>query len=195
MKLYKNEILRKSIHISSILVPLAYRYVFFNNRKFTFLFLVPITLIVLIIEIIRLEHITFKRIFYDIFGIILRKHEAHEFTGATYLLISSIFCIAIFPSDIAFISLCFLSIGDTLAAIIGLPFGKRKLLGTKKSLEGSIACFAGTFIFALFFINPFIAFFGSIATTFAEFSRLPIDDNFKIPIISGMVMCIISIFV
>jgi len=191
----KRELLRKSIHISSLLLPFSYRFLFHNHRKNTFVILVPLTVIALVVEIIRLEHRTFKRIFYNMFGIMLRKHEIHDFTGATYLMISTILCIAIFPKDIAFLSLCFLAIGDTLAAIIGISFGKRKLFGTSKSLEGSLACFISTFIFALFFIDPTIAFFGAMAATLSEFSRLPIDDNIKIPIASGLIMSLVNIFV
>lgn len=119
----------------------------------------------------------------------------HDFTGATYLFISTIICIAVFPRNIAFLSLSFLAIGDTFAAIVGIIFGKRKLLGTKKSLEGSIACFISSFIFALFYINPAIAFLGAFSATIAEFSRIPVDDNIKIPLLAGVVMSVFSIFV
>jgi dolichol kinase len=191
----KKEISRKAVHISSLLLPLAYRYVFHSNKKFAFTFLLPLTLLALIVEIARLEHRTVKRIFYNVFGIMLRKHELHEFTGATYLLISSLFCIAVFPKDITFVALAFLAIGDTLAAIIGISYGKRKLLRTKKSLEGSLACFIGTFIFALFFLHPFIALVGAFFATVAEFSSIPVDDNIKIPLISGFFMSLANIIV
>ena len=191
----KKELIRKSIHISSLLLPFSYRYLFHYHQKNAFLIVGSLTVLALVVEIIRLEHRTFKRIFYNMFGIMLRKHEIHDFTGATYLMVSATLCIAVFPEDIAFLSLCFLSIGDTLAAIIGISFGKRKLFGTSKSLEGSLACFVSTFIFALFFIDPTIAFFGAMAATLAEFSRLPIDDNIKIPITSGLVMSLVNILV
>jgi len=191
----KRELYRKSIHVSSLILPLSYRYIFHNNRKLTFLIIIPLTLIALIIEIVRLEHKTFKRIFLNIFGIMLRKHEIHDFTGATYLMISATICIAVFPKDIAFLSLAFLAIGDTLAAIVGISFGKRKLLGTKKSLEGSIACFASTFLVGVLFVAPQIAFFGALAATIAEFWELQLDDNIKIPLISGIVMSLVSLFV
>ena len=190
----KKEFFRKTIHVSSIILPLSYRYIFHYNRKLTFMVLAPLTIIALVIEIVRLEHKTFKRIFLNIFGIMLRKHEIHNFTGATYLMISAMLCIAFFPSDIAFVSISFLAIGDTLAALIGIPFGKRKILGTNKSLEGSIACFAGTFVFALFFLNPIVALTGAFVATIAELSRFPVDDNIKIPISSGLSMSFVNIF-
>lgn len=190
----KKEIFRKTIHVSSILLPLSYRYVFLNNRKLAFLVLIPLTLIALTIEVFRLEHKTFKKIFYNIFGIMLRKHEINSFTGATYLMISAVVCIAVFPADIAFVSISFLAIGDTLAALIGIPFGKRKLLETDKSLEGSIACFTGTFVFALLFLNPIVSMMGAFTATVAEFSKIPLDDNIKIPISSGLMMSFMNLF-
>ncbi len=190
----KKEIFRKTIHVSSILLPLSYRYIFLNNRKLAFLVLIPLTLIALTIEVFRLEHKTFRKIFYNIFGLMLRKHEINNFTGATYLMISAVICIAVFPADIAFVAISFLAIGDTLAALIGIPFGKRKLLETHKSLEGSIACFTGTFVFALFFLNPIVSMVGAFTATIAEFSKIPMDDNIKIPISSGLAMSFVNMF-
>ena len=191
----KKEIYRKSIHLSSLIVPFSYRYLFNYHRKNTFFVLGSITVVALLIEITRLEHRTVKRIFYNIFGIMLRKHEIHDFTGATYLLVSALICIAVFPRDIAFLALSFLAIGDTMAAVVGISFGKRKLFKTKKSLEGSLACFISTLIFAMIFIHPVIAFWGAFAATVAEFSRLSVDDNIKIPIASGLMMSLVNIFV
>jgi dolichol kinase len=189
------ETYRKAIHIGSLIIPLSYRFVFHSDRRTFFLFLVPITVIAFLIELFRLQNKTFKNIFYNIFGLIIRKHEHNDFTGATYLLMSSVLSIALFPADIAFLALSFLSIGDTLAAIVGKSVGKRKFQN-KKSLEGTLACFVGTFIYALFFMpNPVIAFFGSLSTALAELAEIPIDDNIKIPLISGFVMLIISFFV
>ncbi|MBT4576153.1 MAG: phosphatidate cytidylyltransferase, partial [Candidatus Cloacimonetes bacterium] len=89
-----------------------------------FLVLVPLTVIALIIDVVRLEHKTSKRVFLNLVGILLRKHEIDNFTGATYMMISALLCIAFFPAEIAVASLAFLAIGDTLAALIGIPYGK-----------------------------------------------------------------------
>lgn len=159
-----------------------------------FMVLVPLTVTALIVEIARLEHKTFKRIFLNLVGIMLRKHEIHNFTGATYMMISAILCIGFFPAEIAVAALAFLAIGDTLAALVGIPYGKRKILNTDKSLEGSLACFAGCFIFGLLFLNPVVAVAGALTATIAEFSWIPIDDNIKIPIASGLVMSFVNMF-
>lgn len=195
-KIRLSELLRKSIHISSILIPLAFRYVFKNSSKHSFLVLIPLSLVLILIDTMRIEHRTFKKFYQNLFGIILRKHELSDFTGAVYVLVSAVVCIAVFPPDIAFMSLSFLAIGDTLAALVGISFGKRKLKGGKKSLEGSLACFTGTFLFGFFYklsipdfgISMSIITLGALAATLAEAGRIPCDDNIKIPLFSGIVM-------
>ena len=190
------EFQRKSIHILSLLIPFGYRYLTNYNRKISVLILFFITIGVIIVEVVRLENYTFRKFFNSLFGNVMRNHEAMEFSGATYLMISSIFTIAVFPADIAFLALSFLAIGDTMAALVGIHIGKRKLLSTKKSVEGTLSCFLSTFVFALLFkINPIVSFAGALAATIAEFSRLPLDDNFKIPILSGIAMSIIGMII
>jgi dolichol kinase len=57
-----------------------------------------------------------------------------------------------------------------------------------------LACFTGCFIFGILFLNPVVAFLGAVIATIAEFSRIPVDDNLKIPIASGLAMSFINIF-
>ena len=189
---HKSEIFRKSIHFSLILLPLAYRYLVNYDKRITLFVLTTLLIAALLVEIFRIKHPTVKRIFFDLFGLMLRKREYHDFTSATYMLISVTICIIVFPAEVAFIAICFLAIGDTLAALVGVRFGKRKLFGTDKSLEGSIACFTGTFIFALFYLNPIIALSGACAATLAESIPMWVDDNIKVPITSGIVMILVS---
>ncbi len=191
------EAFRKAIHISSLVIPLSYLYILHENRMWMFLVLLPLTLVAMTIEILRLENRTYRRIFYHLFGIILRKHEMNNFTGATYLLVSSLVCFAFFPGDkIAFFAISSLAIGDTFAAIVGILLGKRKIKGTNKSLEGSLACFISTFTYGLLFrIHPVLCFVGALATTVAEASRIPMDDNIKIPVFTAIVMAVANIFI
>ncbi len=190
------ELYRKSIHISSIALPLFYRYILGYNKMLAILIFFPFALGAIVLELVRLENKSFKKIFYRIFGIMMRKHEMADLTGASYLLTSTVFCIALFPREIAFASLSFLSIGDTLAAIFGIRYGYRKIKGTPKSLEGSLACFVSCFAYALIFgLHPGIALVGAFTATLAELLNFPVNDNLKMPIITGIVMSVASIFI
>lgn len=195
------ELFRKSIHISSLAIPMLYKYLFHYNRRSAFLLLIPLTVLFIVFDTFRIEHRTFKRFYHNVFGIIIRKHELSDFTGAVYVMVSAVLSIALFPGDIAFMSLSFLAIGDTLAAIVGIRLGKRKLKGQNKSLEGSIACFLGTFIFGLgYYIFDYdgqlslaVICLGAISATLAEAWKMRFDDNLKIPLISGFIMYLSSL--
>ena len=198
------EFARKLIHMSSIILPLFYLYIFtfyINYKRITIIVFAILVIISLIVELLRLENKTFRKTFHFMFGVMLRRHEINNFTGASYLLVSAIFCIAFFPPDIAFLAMAFLSIGDTFAALVGIRFGKRIFIKTSKSLEGTLACFVTTFIFGLVYLqlpiihnpeysHPAIALSGAISASVAELVNIPLDDNVKIPIISGIVMWI-----
>ncbi len=193
-KIELSETIRKSIHISSLVIPFSYRYLIgFENRKTMFLLLLAGFVLAMVIEFYRFSATSFRRRFYHLFGMILRRHERRDFTGATYLMFSAMLCGAFFSPIIAFAACAFLSIGDTMAAVVGMNLGKRKFYNNK-SLEGSLACFVSTFVFGLFFVdNPWLVLTGSLSATLAEMVDIPVDDNVKIPIISGIAMTLMSI--
>jgi len=190
------ESIRKSIHLSSLIIPFGYKYIMHFNRRMAFTILLGALVLALIIEFYRFWQPSFRKVFLRLFGLILRRHEKKDFTGATYLLFSSMLCIAFFPAQIAFCAIAFLAIGDTFAAMVGINFGKRKFLGMSKSLEGSLACFVSTLVFGVFFLDhPLIAVGGAFAATLAELLPIPVDDNVKIPLISGFSMVALSIVI
>jgi dolichol kinase len=192
------EAMRKSIHISSLAIPFFYRYVLDYNRKLMFLILLAALMVAIVVELYRLQLPTFRRVFHRLFGLILRRHEIGDFTGATFLIFSSLLCVVFFTPDVTFLAISFLSVGDTFAAIIGINFGKRKFIGTKKSLEGSIGCFVSALLFAFIFqssLSPWVFVTGALFATLAELWEIPMDDNVKLPLISGIVMSMINVFV
>jgi dolichol kinase len=71
----------------------------------------------------------------------LRKHEMKKkkllLTGASWVLISAVLTVLIFPKVIAVIAFIILIISDISAALVGRKWGRTKL--GKKSLEGTLA--------------------------------------------------------
>ena len=106
-------------------------------------------------------------------------------------MISSTLVIAIFPKNIAVISLIFMSIGDTVAGLFGKNYGRIKI--GKKTLEGFLAGLSSCLIIAYLYkplpfqITASGAFFGMLI----EALPLPLDDNLKIPIISSLAMSLL----
>lgn len=191
-----SEAIRKSIHLSSLVIPFGYRYMLQYNRHLAFVLLFCSLTISLAIEFNRFWQRSFRKTFHRIFGSILRRHEFKDLTGATYLLFASLLCVAFFEPRIAAASIAFLSIGDTFAALVGMNFGKRKFVRSNKTLEGSLACFASCMLFGLWWLrSPWLAITGALAATVAELVDITLDDNIKIPLVAGIVMSLVSVFI
>ena len=192
---YRDELYRKLIHLTSLSIPIVY---YFISKGTAALILAILAGSALIIDLARYLHPEIGKIFYRIFGFLLRQHELDHkkknLNGATYVLISALISILIFPKIIFISAFAILIISDSLAALIGRKFGKRKFLF--KSLEGTLAFFISACIVILFtpkigsikeeYLIGFIgAFVGAIVENISF--RL-IDDNLSIPLSVGFTM-------
>ncbi len=119
-----------------------------------------------------------------------REDVRNPFTGAMLFYAGCTLSFLLFPLPVASAACAMLAVGDSLSTIVGIKFGRHKI--GRKSLEGSLACFIFSFAAGSFFVNPFLALAGAVAASLIElFPR--IDDNLTIPIISGLVMFLLTI--
>lgn len=195
---YRDEILRKLIHLCSLSIPVIY---YFIPRNTTLIILGIMTAAALILDLGRYLSPTIGKIFYNFFGFLLRQHEVdhkkRNLNGATYVLLSAFICVLIFPKVIVVTAFTVLIISDTMAALIGRRYGKHKFLF--KSLEGTLAFFLSGIVVVL--LSPKIEYsfseyiIGIIATAFGAIienvSFGLADDNLVIPISIGIAMWIL----
>ncbi|GIK60202.1 MAG: dolichol kinase [Ignavibacteriota bacterium] len=192
---YKDELFRKLIHLTSLSIPIVY---YFITAKTAAIILGILTAAALIIDLSRYLHPETGKIFYKFFGFLLREHELDHkkknLNGATYVLISALISVLIFPKVIFISAFSILIISDSLAALIGRKFGKHKFLS--KSFEGTLTFFISACIVILFtpkiggFLEEYLigfiaAFVGAIVENISF--RL-IDDNLSIPLSVGFTM-------
>jgi dolichol kinase len=191
---YKAELARKGIHFTSLSIPIIY---YFINRDTALEILVPITFAFLTVDLLRYYHAPTADVFYKVFRFMLRKHEQDEqakrLNGATNVLIAATLCVVIFPKLIVLSAFSILIVSDSMAALIGRRFGKRRFL--QKSLEGSTAFFF--FAVLVIAVTPkidytfseyLIGIIAAAAGTIVEASSWKIDDNLSVPISVGVVM-------
>lgn len=158
--------------------------------------LCAVTITLLCIELFRFIFPAVNRQFYALLQPFLRESEASHLTGASYFLLGALISFVIFERDIAVASVLFLSIGDSLSAIVTGFYGKRKLF--KKTLEGDIACLIACLVtglityFAGLDISLPVLIIGAVVAAIVEALPLPIDDNITIPIFSGLVMTLVQ---
>ena len=179
------ELLRKTTHLTGFFIPLLYIVL----DKSTMIFIAgAFAGIAVIVEFLKWLDESFRNLFFRFFEFILRRHERKgAITGATYYIISTFLCIVIFDKHIAIVSIFFIVLGDTAAALVGKAWGRIKLIGDK-SLEGSAACFIVCAVISLFWIDPVVGLTGAFVATLAELLPLRLDDNLTVPLISGAVM-------
>lgn len=192
---YRDELVRKLIHLFSLSIPIIY---YFIPTSTSISILLGFTIFALVVDGGRFMSKSFAKIFYQLFGFLLRKHELDKnkknLTGATYVLLSALICAIVFPKVIFVTAFTILIISDTMAALIGRKFGKRKFL--RKSFEGTFSFFISASIVVLFtpkvgnftmeyMIGFIAAFVGAIVENISYGFA---DDNLSIPISVGFTM-------
>ncbi|KMQ51176.1 Cytidylyltransferase [Chitinispirillum alkaliphilum] len=210
MPLQKEEITRKLLHFFALLMPAGIYYI----PRMDYPVAIPIGILALLlggsilIEWLRFRSKTVQKLFFTYFGSMLRSEEKTKTTGSTYVIAASLLCAILFRNHlhIAFIVLSLFILGDGIAAIAGLSLGRIKI--GKKSLEGSIACFA-LCLLLIYGVFPFLpgildswgnrvplifALIISFSITILELfpikinSRLTFNDNLAVPVITGYVV-------
>ena len=180
------ELRRKSIHLLGLVFPILY---VFTTRHTAIIAVGALLAIALGVELLKAFLPAFRGIFMRIFSPMLRSQERRGgLTGATYYLVGSFLCILLFDKTLAIVCLCFLTLGDLFAALIGKQWGRIKLF-SRKSLEGSLACFVVcTAVALLIGLHPIVAIVGALVATLIELLPTGVDDNVTIPLISGLAM-------
>ena len=192
---YRDELFRKLIHLFSLSIPIVY---YFITEETAAIILGILTAVALILDWGRYLHPETGKIFYKIFGFLLREHELDHkkknLNGATYVLISALVSVLIFPKIIFISAFSILIISDSAAALVGRKFGKHKFLS--KSFEGTLTFFVSACIVILFtpkvggfFEEYLIGFIGAFVGAIVEnVSFKLVDDNLSIPLSVGFTM-------
>ena len=189
---FRHELLRKSIHLCSISIPIAYSYL---SRDTMLWVLIPLTAMTVAVDLLRSFSRPVFRLYTRMFGAILRKHEQSPqkvtLNGASYVFLSAAVCVFLFPKLITITAFAILIISDTTGAIIGRRYGTKKY--RDKTIQGSTAFVVSavivilctpkvSYLFGEYVIASVSAVVGAIAEVF---SFDIIDDNFAIPIAIG----------
>lgn len=134
----------------------------------------------------------------------LRAEEQLKESAAIPYLMALLLTIISFPKSIALVAIFTLATADPLSAVIGIRFGKRRLV-KEKSIEGSLAFFTAAFIvtFSILFSLPGNELWSVLAVTFLSstfitaFEMIPIklDDNLTIPLMKAIILWIITSYV
>ncbi len=149
--------------------------------------------VVLIIETVRLRVPSIERMLVGLFDGMIRDTERRHCSGIFHTTAGSLTAMIVAQGDPVIVGAAVgsLAFGDAAAALVGKAFGRTKILGSLKSVEGSLACFAACFAIAIAVgVRPGAALASAAAASAVEL--LPttgfFNDNLWMPIAAAAVL-------
>ncbi len=179
----RREVYRKALHITSVVLPL---FVWLVPRSVSLAVLLPVTVLALLIDGLRLRFRLPRYHFLRLTRILLRPRERHGFAGATYMAVAYAAAVLIFPKPVAVAAMLFNGLGDAAAALVGRRWGRHRVR-RGKSLEGTGAAFATCLLVGLLLpgIPAMAAVVGAVVASALELADLPPDDNLWVTLGGG----------
>jgi dolichol kinase len=214
---------RKLFHLIGFFVPgILYFDLFsdtsslkYSSRFFVLTLVFVVLLVMSILEYIRLNYPKFNEFYLKNFGKIMKEAEKTRMNGVIPYMLSNAFIVSFFPSQVIFLSMAYLLIGDPVAAYFGSKYGKYRF-SNGKSLVGVIAfiiasTFSGLLLMYLFqstykdsllslysqnnlnYSGICIVFIGAVVAGIAEFLsghawKGFLEDNLLIPVVSSLTL-------
>ncbi|MDD5303478.1 MAG: hypothetical protein PHS14_10245 [Elusimicrobia bacterium] len=190
----RREFGRKAFHMLSLVYLGVFHLLGWPRAGFAMAVWLPV---VLIIETVRLKLPAVERALFSFFDGMIRETERKHFSGIFHTTAGSLAAMMIAGGDAMIVGAAILqlALGDAASALAGKAFGRTKLFGGLKSLEGTLAGFAVGFAAALACgVRPGAAFAAALAGALAELPPTTTwyNDNLWIPVASAAVLRIVG---
>ena len=193
-----DEARRKAIHLAFIALPLELLHPVLawprGRAQFRLLFL-ALTAGAVALDVLRIHERRVGAFFRSFLGGLLREHERFSLLGSTYLLLSSLMAVEIFPQPVAAAALGYTVLGDAFGALVGRAFGRHRLF--RKSYEGAAGCLAACLAWSAFVAArtalPWpVLLAGAVVATLVEVLPIPLDDNLGITLAAGYTLRLLA---
>ncbi|MCB0349042.1 MAG: hypothetical protein KDD37_09405, partial [Bdellovibrionales bacterium] len=149
------------------------------------------------LDFFRIRSEKINHLFLKFAGRYMRSNEKDGLTGTSYLFVGLLILISIFPKSIATLALAMLAVGDPLASIFGVLYGKDKLIGNK-SFQGTLAAFIACTLIAFlyfFYMNLMterlllVSILAGLVGATSELIPLgDLDDNLSFPVFASILL-------
>jgi dolichol kinase len=184
---------RRLIHMANgVAIATAYAWLF-THEQVIHIFGV-IACVVYILDRVRIHYPELLQRVPQVNAAFFRAEEQLKESAMIPYAIAVLLTILTFPKAIALVAIYTLAISDPLSAVVGITWGRRHVVDDK-TVEGSLAFFAATFVIAVTALGamtdaPAVRLVGAgfaIGLAGAVFEMLPmrIDDNLTIPLLVG----------
>jgi len=179
---FVNELLRKGIHLTSIIIVLVYA---FYGKQAVLTLLITYLVLILVIEHLRLD----RGLELPFINPLFRQKEIANIGSHVFFTLGALVAVAVFSREIAYAAILMTTFGDMSAALVGRSIGKHRVLRSGKSVEGCTAEFFVDFVIGYAFLSSLpLALLMALTATLVETFFRRIDDNLAIPVFSGFVV-------
>lgn len=180
--------LRKFLHLLGLVFPLLY---LISNKSLILALLFPLSSLLLVIDVLRFKFSPVSEKFFQIFSLIVKKHEKKTFLGITYFLWGTLLTVLFFEKEIAVLALLFLVFGDVVS------FYLRKIRFLAVFATCLVSGLVGLILLGMNLILP-VVLIGALVATIIEalplrIRRFYLDDNLTIPIFSALAMTLVKL--
>ena len=196
---YRVELQRKAIHLGALVLPLAMLAL---PTPLARGILTALAGLAVFLDVARQRVPAVRRVLVDkAFGWMMRAEEVPPvggplvFNGAVWMCLSAAACVWLFPPSVGAAALAMLMLGDGAAAVVGRRVGRTKWPGTPKSVEGSAAYVVAAFAMGLAVtlwpgaqLTVLACAVGAVVGAALEALPIPVNDNFRVPVLSGLAM-------
>lgn len=151
---------RKLWHLLGLIIPILlymdiFRFIEPENpnitRKIGFVLILIFFILIIILEIIRLNYAPFNKFFVNKVGTLMKETEYNKIHGSVSYILANGILFFFFTKEIIVLSSLVLMVSDPIAAYFGIFFGKHKFF-KQKTLEGFLAFFISSFILGILFL-------------------------------------------
>jgi dolichol kinase len=186
------ELLRKAFHMLSLAYLAAY---WLLGYPLVVWWLAGWAVIVTAIETARLFMPSVRKVLEGALGMLMRESERGSFSGIFHTTVGSLGLVLLAGDKprIFTAALLYLALGDAAAALVGRAWGRHKLMGGRKSVEGALANFFVCLACGLAVKLPLgAALIGAAAASAVELipNNRFWNDNLWLPVLSaGALLC------
>ena len=163
--------------------------------------LISLAIVIYMLEQLRIRSASLNDSVLKVMGKLMRESERNRVSGFPYYAMGAGLSLILFGKEIGILAILFLIFSDPISSLVGVRYGKHSIL-PNKSLEGSMAgMFVCTFIaftycFSAGASGQSLIIFSIMAGVLGSFSELlsvfNMDDNFTIPIFSGLGLFVLN---
>ena len=190
----RREFGRKAFHMLSLVYLAAFHLIGWPRVRGAMFVWLGVTFVV---ELARLKVRAIDAALVSFFDGLIRETERKHFSGILFTTAGSLAAMLIGRGDPVIVGAAILqlALGDAASALVGKAFGKTKLFGGLKSLEGSLAGFAVGFAAAVSVgARPAAAFAAALAGAAVEVVPTTPwwNDNLWIPVASAAALRLVG---